>query len=77
MHYKGGEGIADAIMRRRPIKEWAEPAQKCQLPVAEAGDVGNGFRPGQHRQQRQEQHLVERIHHLRSLTRIRQIIEMA
>ena len=47
---KGGEDVADAIMRRRAIAEGAEPAQKLQFLVAKAGDVGKRFSPGQHRQ---------------------------
>ena len=51
---KGSEDIADAIMRRGPTKEGAEPAQKRQLFFAKASDVGKCVRPGQHRQQRQK-----------------------
>ena len=61
----------------RAFAKWPEPAQHVQLLVAEAGDVGNGFRPGQHGEQAKQQHLVERIHHLRALPMVRQILEIA
>ena len=48
-----GEDIAEVIVRRRTIAERPEAAQKRELLVAEAGDIGEGFRPRQHRQQAQ------------------------
>ena len=73
---KGGEDIADAIMRRGPTKEGAESAQKRQLFFTEARDIGECISPGQHRQQRQKQHFVEWVDHLHSLARIRQVVEI-
>ena len=64
------------IVRRRAIAKRPEPAQKIELLLAEPGDIDEGLRPGQHRQQTQQQHLVERINHLAALPRIRQILEI-
>lgn len=44
--------------------------------VAEAGDIDEGFRPGQHRKQAHGQHLVERIGHFAALARVRQVVEI-
>jgi hypothetical protein len=74
---QGGEDIAQMIMRRRAFAERTEPAQQSQLLLAEAGDVGDGFRPGDHRQQTQQKHLRERVFHLRQLPTIGQIFEIA
>ena len=63
-------------MRGRSVAKRSEPAQKLELLVAEPGDVDEGFRPRQHAEQAQQQHLVERIHHLAALARVRQIPEM-
>ena len=58
------------------VLERAEAAQQRQLFLAEAGDVGEGLGPREHRQQGQKQHLVERVDHLSGLPAIRQVIEM-
>ena len=71
-----GQDIAEVIVRRRAILERAEAAQKLELLVAEEGDIDEGLRPGQHREQTQQQHLVERVRHLALLARVRQILEM-
>jgi hypothetical protein len=74
---QGGEDIAQMIMRRRARVKRSEPAQQGELLVAEAGDVGDGFRSGQHRKQAQQQHLSQGVHHLAALPRVRQVFEMA
>ena len=60
----------------RAFAKGPEPAQEAELLLAEAGDVGECLRPGQHREQTKQQHLVERIHDLRALPMIRQILEI-
>ena len=55
---QGGEDVAQMVMGWRARGERPKPAQQVELLVAEAGDVGDGLRPGQHRKQAQEQHLV-------------------
>src|SRR3954453_5785997 len=67
-----GEDVAQVIMRRRPIAKRPEAAQKRELLRPEPGDIDKGLGPGQHCEQRQHQHLVERIYHLASLARVRQ-----
>ena len=62
-----GEDIAEVIVRRRAIPERPEAAQKLKLLDAEAGDIGEGLRPGQHGEQTQQQDLIERIGHLAGL----------
>jgi len=65
------------VVRRSPLQKGTKPAQQAELLLAEAGDVGDGFRPGQHSQQAQKQDLGQRIHHLAALARVRQILEIA
>src|SRR4051794_25692527 len=64
-------------MRRRPIAKRPEAAQKRELLRPEPGDIDKGLGPGQHCEQRQQKHLVERIHHLAALARVRQIVKIA
>ena len=56
-----GEDVAGLIMRRRAIGERPEPAQKRELLRPEAGDFHEALGPRQHRQQAQQQHLIERV----------------
>lgn len=63
-------------MRRRAVGERPEPAQQRQFLVAEAGHVSDRLRARQHRQQAQQQHLVERVAHLAALPRVRKPLEM-
>src|SRR5436190_419714 len=72
-----GEDVAQVIVRRRPIAKRPEAAQQRELLRPEPGDIDEGLRPGQHREQRQHKHLVERIHHLAALARVRQIVKIA
>src|SRR4051794_21286510 len=64
-------------MRRRPIAKRPEAAQKRELLRPEPGDIDKGLGPGQHCEPRQQKHLVERIHHLAALARVRQIVKIA
>jgi len=73
---EGGEDIAEVVVRRRPVAKRTEPPQKRQLLAPEAGNIDEGLRPGQHREQTQQQHLVERIHHLAALARVGQIVQI-
>jgi hypothetical protein len=72
-----GEDVAQVIVRRRPIAKRPEAAQKRELLHPEPGDIDKGLGPGQHCEQRQQKHLVERIHHLAALARVRQIVKIA
>ncbi len=63
---RGGRSIA-----KRP-----EPAQQTDLLLAEPRDVDERLRPAQHRQQAQQQHLVERINDFAALPKIRKIFEI-
>jgi hypothetical protein len=58
------------IVCRGAVGKRPEPPQKGQLLIAEASDIDEGLCPSQHTQQRQQQHLVERIHHLAGLARV-------
>ena len=64
---EGREDIAELIVRRRAITKRPEPPQQVELAVAEAGDIDEALRPGQHREQSQQQHLGERISDLAAL----------
>src|SRR4051812_12956814 len=72
-----GEDVAQVIVRRRPIAKRPEAAQQRELLRPEPGDIDKGLGPGQHCEQRQQKHLVERIHHLAALARVRQIVKVA
>src|SRR5258708_27536671 len=56
-----------------PYPERQEPAKKLDLLLAEPRDIHEGFRPGKHCEQAQQQHLFERIDHLAALPRIGEI----
>jgi hypothetical protein len=73
---EGGEDIAEVIMRRGPRGKGTKSTQKGQLLVAEQRNIDDRLRTGQNRQKTQQQHLVERVHHLAALARIRQITEI-
>src|SRR6202040_1688838 len=73
---EGGEDIAKVIMRRRSIGKPPEATQQRELLGAEAGDVDEGLRPGQHREQTQQQHLLERVRNLATLARVRHVLEI-
>jgi hypothetical protein len=44
------EKISEAVVRRRPIAERQEPAQKPDFLLAEPCDIDEGFCPGVHRE---------------------------
>ena len=56
--------------------ERAKAAQKIQLFLAKAGDVGETLGAGHHRKQAQEQDLIERVGHLARLAWVFEVIEM-
>jgi hypothetical protein len=74
---QSGEDVAEVIMGWRAILERAEPAEQSQLPGAEEGDLREALSPGQHAEQTQKQHLVERIGHLAALARVPKVLEIA
>jgi hypothetical protein len=45
------EKISEAVVRRRPIAERQEPAQKPDFLLAEPCDIDEGFCPGVHCEQ--------------------------
>ena len=61
---EGGEDITEMVVGRRAAEEWPEAPEKVHFHAAEAGDINEGFGSGQHREQRQQKHLIERIHNL-------------
>jgi hypothetical protein len=63
-------------MRWHAFTKGTKPAQEIKLLVTKAGDVGDGFSPGDHRHKAQQQHLIQRISYLRTLPTIGQILEM-
>ena len=71
-----GEDVAEVVVRGRSFAKRPKPAQEGELLAPEARDIDECLRPGQHRQQAQQQHLVERIHHLAALASIRQIFKI-
>jgi hypothetical protein len=73
---EGGEDIAEVVVRRRAVAKRTEPPQKRQLLAPEAGNIDEGLRPGQHREQTQQQHLLERVRNLATLARVRHVLEI-
>src|SRR3954466_11127537 len=65
------------VMLRQTYVRVGKAAQKRELLRPEPGDIDKGLGPGQHCEQRQQKHLVERIHHLAALARVRQIVKIA
>lgn len=72
-----GQDVAEMIMCRRAGLEGMEAARQIALLAAEKGDIGDSLGTGQHREQAQEQDLVERVSHLALLVRVFQILEIA
>src|SRR5215472_12452202 len=70
---EGCENVAEVVVRRRSIPERQEPAQQCDLLLAEPRYVDEGFRPGKHGEQAQQQDLIKRIDHLAELPRVRKV----
>ena len=68
-----GEDVAQMVVRRRAVLEGKEPPQERELGSTEAGDVREAVRPGDHRQQAEQQYLVERIGDLAALPRVRHL----
>lgn len=77
LRIEAGEDVAQMVMGWRAVAKGPKPPQHGQLPVAEAGDVGDRCRTGQHGEQAKQQHLLERIHHLRARPMVRQFFEIA
>src|SRR6202162_3734382 len=67
------ENVAEVVVRRRSIAERQKPAQKRDLLLAEPCNIDEGFRPGEHCEQAQQQHLFERVDHLTALPWVRKI----
>src|SRR5215813_8388246 len=63
------------IVRRRSVGERPEAAQQRELLLAETRNVSEGLRSRQHREQAQEQDLLERINDLAGLSMVRHILE--
>jgi hypothetical protein len=70
LRVEGGEDIAEMIVRRSAIGERTKPPEKFEFLAAKPGDVHEGFGTRQYREQRQRQHLIERIHDLTALTMV-------
>ena len=73
---QGGENGAELVVRGRAVGKRSEAAQQLPFLLAEAGDIDDGLRPGQHREQAQKQDLVQGVDHLAGLPRVRKHLEM-
>ena len=73
---ESSENIAEVIVRRGAILERTEATQQRQFLDAEKSDLGEALGAGQHGEQTQKQHLIERIAHLALLARILEVLEM-
>jgi hypothetical protein len=63
------------VVRRRPVPERQEPAEKFDLLLAKPRNINNGFRSRKHCEQAQQKDLFEPINHLAGLPRIWKIRE--
>ena len=68
---QGGENGAELIVRGRAVGKRSETAQQLPFLLAEAGNIDDGLRPRQHREQAQKQDLVQGVDHLAGLPRVR------
>ena len=73
---EAGEDIAQMVMRGRAVQKRPEPSQKAELLGPKAGDINKRLGPSQHRKKRQKQHLIQPIHNLAALARVRQIFKI-
>ena len=64
------------VVRGRSIGERAESAEQVQLLVAKPGDIDERIGARQHREERQKQDFIQRIHDLAALAWIGHILEM-
>jgi hypothetical protein len=64
------------IVRRSAIGERAKPAEEIEFLAAEPSDIHEGFGTRQHCEQRQQEHLIARIHDLAMLARVRHVLEV-
>ncbi len=64
-------------MKREALAPGAAVSTAERAAIAAAGNIGDGFRPGDHRQKTQQQHLRERVSYLPALPEIRQVFEIA
>src|SRR3546814_16436299 len=58
------EDVTKVIVRGRACSKGTKSLQKIQLFLSKAGDVDECLRTRQNAQQRQQQYLLKRIHHL-------------
>ncbi len=68
------EDVTELVVRGCCDLERPESAQEIQLLLAIFGDLDPALAAGEHTEERQ-QHLVERVKHLRALARVFQILE--
>jgi hypothetical protein len=73
---ENGEDIAAVTMIGGAILKRPEATQKAELLNPEERNLGEALGTGQHAKQAQKQDLIERVSHLSTLTRVRQIFEM-
>src|SRR5262249_3772260 len=70
---EGCENVAEMVVRRRSIPERQEPAKQRDLLLTKSRDIDEGFCPGKHGEQTQQQYLIKRIDDLAALPRVRKI----
>src|SRR3954447_25698449 len=73
---QSGQDVAKMIVSWRAVGEWPEAAQQVALFLTKPGDVSNRLGSGQHREQAQQQNLVQRVGHLAALAWVGKVIEM-
>ncbi len=71
-----GENLGEPVVRRRAVVELAETLQKSELGLAETGDVDEGLRSREDRQEAENQDFPQRIDHLPRLSRVPEILEI-
>ena len=71
-----GKNIAEMIVRGRAFAKGRNRRRNSIFFSPNRAMSTKRLRPGQHREQAQQQHLVERIGHLAALAGVRQILEI-
>src|ERR1700722_19387711 len=76
LRVEGGEDVAVVIVRWGGGEKWPGEAEEGGVDTIKTGDINEGFGSGQHREQREQENLFERIHDLSALAMVRHILEM-
>lgn len=73
---EGREDVTEMVVGWRAAEGGLEASEKFHFHPAEPGGINEGFGSGQHGEQRQQEHLIVRIHDHARLAVVGQILEV-